>query len=103
MKKNCFSNRSVLTRALFVLGFAALPASAQQATVTLDSATTSPGGSVNLNISLTTSGGAQPAGLQWTMNYPAADIGTVSVVAGASANAAGKTVSCANNSGSTIC
>ncbi len=103
MKKNSFSVRAALTTVLFVVGFAALPVSAQQATLTLDSATTSPGGSVNLNVSLATTGGAQPAGLQWTMNYPVSDIGTVSVVAGASANAAGKTVTCANNNGSTIC
>lgn len=103
MKKNSFSIRSALTTILFVVGFTALPAFAQQATLRLDSATTSPGGSVNLNMSLTTTGGAQPAGLQWTMNYPVSDIGTVSVLAGANANAASKTVTCAYNSGSTIC
>src|SRR5450432_2875323 len=94
MKKRFFSGHSV---PIVLLGMAS-HAFAQQATVSLDS-----GNRASVDISLTTSGGVQPAGLQWTMNYPISDIATVNVVAGASAGAAGKTVTCNSSSGRTIC
>lgn len=88
---------------LFAAAALASQVSAQQATVSLGSSA-SPGGGASINVSLTTSGGAQPAGLQWTMIYPASVVATVSVAAGGSANAAGKTVACNHITGSsTIC
>ena len=51
-----------------------------------------PGGNVTLSLSLAANGGAQPSRLQWTLNYPAADVSSVTVAAGASTSAAGKSV-----------
>src|SRR5580704_11037427 len=66
---------------LMALGVVTAPAFAQQTTISLGSGSASPGGSATVNLSVAMSGGAQPAGLQWTMNYPAADITSVNVVA----------------------
>ncbi len=88
---------------LIALGVIATSAFAQQTTISLGSGSTSPGGSAAINLLLTASGGAQPAGIQWTMSYSPADIGSVNVAAGASATAAGKSVACAASSGNTIC
>src|SRR6266566_9574504 len=73
-----------------LLGTAASPAVAQQATVSFSSGSGVPGGTVSLSASLTTSGGAQPATLQWTMTYSASDVTSVNVAPGTSAIAAGK-------------
>ncbi len=81
----------------------AAPAVAQQATLSLSSGSSVPGGSISLDVSLTTSGGAQHAAVQWTMTYPPSAVATVSVAAGASATAAGKTLSCAGTSGNMEC
>ena len=97
------SKLALLFHVLIAFGVITNPAFAQQTTISLGSVSSSPGGSAAINLSLTTSGGVQPAGLQWTMNYPAADISSVSVVAGASATAAGKSVTCSSSSGSTMC
>src|SRR5207245_8688674 len=86
-----------------LLGTAASPAVAQQATVSLGSGSAVPGGTVILGVSLTTSGGAQPAALQWTMTYSASDVTGVNVTAGISAIAASKSVSCSSKAGSPIC
>ena len=106
MKKNVplylSSSGKYLARVLIVLVGAASQARAQRATVSLGSGGLAPGGSATVAISLSTSGGVEPAGLQWTMSYPMA-ITNVSVVAGGSANAAGKTVTCNATSGRTIC
>lgn len=88
---------------LIALGVIATSAFAQQTTISLGSGTTSPGGSAGIDLLLTASGGAQPAGIQWTMNYSPADIASVNVAAGAGAAAAGKSVACATSSGSTTC
>src|SRR6058998_361094 len=77
-----------------LLGTVASPAVAQQATVSLGSGSAVPGGTVSLGVSLTTSGGAQPATLQWTMSYLASDVTSVNVAPGTSAIAANKSVSC---------
>ncbi len=44
-----------------------------------------------------------PAGVQWTMGYSSSDISSVSVAAGSSSTAAGKSVNCSSTSTSTIC
>ena len=44
-----------------------------------------------------------PAAVQWTMSYPSSVVVSVSVVAGSSTTAAGKSVSCSNRIGATIC
>ena len=97
------SKLALLFHVLIALGVITQPVFAQQTTISLGSSSSSPGGSAAINLTLTTSGGVQPAGIQWTMNYPAADISSVNVVAGASATAAGKSVTCSSSSGSTMC
>ncbi len=94
--------RLSIVAVLILAGAASSPALAQQATVSLASGSAVAGGSVNLNISLSTSGGALPAGAEWTMTYPAS-VTSVSVVAGTSTNAAGKLLSCSSSAGSTQC
>lgn len=74
-----------------------LPAAmGQSATLTLQSGSGSPGGPVSLSISLASDGGAETAGLQWAFSFPASITG-VSVITGASAANAGKSVSCSGN------
>lgn len=79
-----------------------LQSGAQQFALSLNSASASPGSTVTLNVSALASGGAKAAALQWTMNYPAV-LSSLSTEAGPAASAAGKSVSCAVNSGSTTC
>jgi len=77
-------------------------ANAQQSSIVLSSGTSAAGASnISLNISLTNSSGAAPAGLQWTVGYPAADIGGVSFNAGADATAVNKEPDCFDNGNGT--
>jgi hypothetical protein len=78
-------------------------AMAQQVALSLASGSAIPGRSVSLNLSLTTSGGAQPTALQWIIAYPASAISSVSVTPGTAATAASKNVTCSSRAGSTIC
>ncbi len=86
-----------------LLGTAVSVASAQQVSLSLASGSTTPGGSVTVNLALANSGGSQPAAVQWSMTYSAADISGVTVVDGSAATAASKTVVCNSTSGSAIC
>src|ERR1700748_2308357 len=90
-------------RFLIALVGIASQAFAQHATVSLGSGSMGPDGSASVDISLVTSGGVQPAGLQWTMTYPISAVAKVSVVAGGGANAAGKSVICNDTAGRIIC
>jgi len=78
-------------------------AMAQHVALSLGSGSAIPGRSVSLNLSLATSGGAQPTALQWIIAYPASAISSVSVTPGAAATAASKNVTCSSRTGSTIC
>jgi hypothetical protein len=69
----------------------------------LSSGSVAPGSAVSLNLSLTATTGNTPAALQWTLTYPASAISGVTVTAGPSATAAGKSPTCASNSGSYTC
>src|SRR5579862_5473143 len=69
-------------------------ASAQQVALSLGSASALRGKSISLNLSLATSGGAQPTVVQWTIAYPASAVSSVSVTPGAAATAASKSVTC---------
>ncbi len=86
-----------------MLGAVVSVASAQQVSLSLPAGSTTPGGSLTLNLALTNSGGSQPAGVQWTLSYPSADIASVSVAAGSAATAAAKTVACNGAAGSMVC
>jgi uncharacterized protein (TIGR03437 family) len=94
---------SLTSKALLLLWVLASSAVAQQANVSLSSASSVPGGTVSVSISLATTGGAQPAAVQWTMGYAASNVSGVSVSAGSSLTAAGKSVMCSPNSTGTIC
>ena len=98
MEKNTAAKRGLIA----LLGIAS-QAFAQHATVSLGSGSVGPDGNARVDISLATSGGVAPAGLQWTMTFPTSAIAKVSVVTGTGASAAGKTVTCNNNAGRTIC
>ncbi len=76
-----------------VLAFLAIPLFGQQGTLSLSSASTSPGSSAALTVSTSANGGIHPAVLRWTMQYPA-DVTSVNVIPGAAATDAGKTVTC---------
>jgi len=97
------SKLTVLLVGLILLSVTSTPANAQQVAVSLGSGISVPGGTLAMDVSLTTSGGAQPAVFQWTMSYSAADIASVSVTDGPTATAAGKSILCSSASGSTVC
>jgi hypothetical protein len=63
-------------------------------TLSIGSGWAKPGWTVDLPITL--SGGAQPAALQWTFSF-SKDVTSVSVVAGPSLKASGKTLNCSGN------
>lgn len=71
----------------------------QQVSLTLGSASTAPGGSVSLPLTLTPGAGVLPTAVQWRLTYPLASIASVTVTAGSAATAAGKTLACVNNAG----
>src|SRR5262249_14721813 len=88
-------------RALIVFGCAG--SLLGQTTLALQSGSASPGGTVSLNLILTTSTATMPAALQWSLGYSSADITAVNITAGPSATAAGKTLTCANTASSNTC
>src|SRR5580704_2943111 len=70
-----------------------------QDSLSLSPGSAPPAGSVALNLDLNSANGSAPAGLQWTFSYSPSAITSVSVAAGPSASAAGKSVSCAEGAG----
>jgi len=95
--------KSYLLRAASIAVFLHGLALAQSVSLSTSTATGTPGSTVGITISLATSGGAQPAALEWTIGYSTTDITAVSVTATGSAATANKTVICANGTGTTIC
>ncbi len=78
----------------------ALPGLALGQSLTLASGSAQPGDTIPLNFSLSgTSAGTQPASLQFTLTYNAADFSAVAVALGAVATNAGKSVTCNPSSG----
>ena len=77
----------------------------QSDSLALSSGATVPGGTVSLNLSLSSSSGSQPAGIEWTFAYSTSDVvaNSISAVAGAAATAAGKSLWCAGIPGSYTC
>src|SRR5574338_175734 len=68
----------------------------QTASISLASGSTTPGASIALPLSLSTSAGGAPSALQWTLSYSTTDFAAVNLSLGASAGSAGKTLDCAN-------
>jgi hypothetical protein len=89
----------VLGLSLLLLGSSAYG----QTVLSLASGSGAPGGSVSLNLSLSATGGSQPAALEWGLSYAPANITAVSFTAGQALTAAGKTLSCNMASGSAMC
>lgn len=69
---------------------------AQSITLSIGSGSATAGGTVAVPINLTSTGGAQTAGFEWSVNY-SSDITGVTVVAGSSTTNAGKSLSCSGN------
>jgi uncharacterized protein (TIGR03437 family) len=74
---------------------------AQNASLSLSSGTALANGGVSLDLTL--AGGAQPAGLQWTLSYDTADFTAVDIGLGESASAASKSLNCFGGNGSYTC
>jgi hypothetical protein len=94
-----------LARALLwisLLALASVQIFGQQVALSLNSTTTTPGSSAVLMMSTSTNGGAQPAILQWTMQYPA-DVTSIEVSTGPAAANAGKTITCSYGVSVAIC
>src|SRR5690349_1499556 len=83
------------TSSLFVCLFSSLCslAFAQNASLSLASASGAPGSTVTLPLSLSTAG-AQISGVQWTIAYSTADFSGAAISVGSAADSAGKSVSC---------
>ncbi len=92
--------KSLLWSSLIVL--AAGQILGQQVTLSLTSATAKPGSSSVLTISTSTSGGVQPAVLEWTMEYPEGVTG-VEVDPGPALANSGKTITCSYGISSATC
>lgn len=67
-----------------------------QTTLSVSSGTGTPGARVSLNITLNTAVPSQVAGVQWKLNYTAADFTAITVTTGAAAAAAGKSATCSS-------
>jgi hypothetical protein len=85
-----------ITNCLFVLPFiTSAIAFANSDVIALSSGTASPGTSVSLALTLTSSGGTPPSAVEWTFSYSASDFTSVSVSIAGTAVAAGKVADCA--------
>jgi uncharacterized protein (TIGR03437 family) len=84
--------------ALLAVGWA----HAQNTSLTLASGSAVKGGVLSLNLSLSAAASA-PAGLEWTLSYPASDVVSLSMAAGPALSAAGKTLNCSSAVGAVTC
>ena len=88
--------RNLLLSTFVLIGFQTIGLG-QSVSLTQGSGSGTPGGTVSLPINLTSAGGAQTAGLQWSFSF-SSDVTGVTVVAGSSTTAAGKSLTCNGNS-----
>jgi hypothetical protein len=84
-------------------GLSSTIAFCQTDALTLSSGVVSPGGTASLNLSLNSSTGTEPAGLEWTLVYSTSAITNITVSIGVAATAAVKVLSCTAGSGSYTC
>ena len=91
MKTSNLLKSAILLTALFLPSSNLLHA---QSSLTLSSAPVPLGGSTALNLSLASPASNRPVAVQWTFNYPATSMGSVTVSAGPALSSAGKTLSC---------
>src|ERR1035438_2155938 len=73
-----------------------------QGTLVLSSGTTA-GGTMALDLTLTSPTGSGPAGIQWDLTYSATDVVSINAVATGTAVTAGKSINCASSSGRYRC
>ncbi len=96
------THNSVILPVLMLTGY--LGIADAQSSLSLSSGSTTAGSIAALNLSLSSPSGSAPAVLQWTLSYPPTAITNVTVTAGASATAGGKSISCAQgNAGTYVC
>jgi hypothetical protein len=100
LRKRQFGQRSARTAILF---FAVAPALSGQVSLALSSGSANPSGTVSLNLNVTSIPGNEPAGVQWTLAYPAGDAVLASVVPGSSLTTAGKSIYCNSRIGTITC
>ena len=74
-----------------------------QDALALSSGTAVAGGAIALNLSMNSPVGSEPAGVQWTLTYPAGNTASIGAVAGSSATAADETITCFSGAGSYTC
>src|ERR1035441_4993255 len=73
-----------------------------QGSLVLSSGTTA-GGTVALDLTLTSPTGGEPAGIQWDLTYSATDVVSINAVATGTAVTAGKSINCFSSSGTYRC
>src|ERR1051325_7655640 len=100
MQKSVFCSSPVLAISLMAI---TCNLSLAQSSLSLSSASIMPGGTVTLNLAVTSQTGSEPASLEWTLTYPTATVTSLSVTAGSALTSAGKSISCVSNSGSYSC
>ena len=96
----------MINRSLILLIGLLLPVSNllhAQSSLALSSAVVPPGGATALDLSLSSPPSNQPAAIEWTFSYPTASVSSLSVAAGPSLSAAGKSISCATGVNSYTC
>src|SRR5579872_1711196 len=69
----------------------------------LSSGTAASNGTVALNLVLTSPAGSEPAAVQWTLTFPAANVAIISSTPGPSLTSASKTLNCAAGVGTYTC
>ena len=105
-----FFRNSPVTKRYFVrvllwnslLALLAAPIFCQQGALSLSSTSATPGSSAALTVSTAANGGAQPAVLRWTMQYPP-DVTAIDVTAGPAATNAGKKITCSYGVSAATC
>lgn len=90
-----------LPPAALIVPFLATASFSQVLVLGLASGSAPANGSISLNLELT--GGTQPAGLQWTLNYSPEDFNSINITSGASSDSALKSLSCFGGSGTRTC
>jgi len=74
-----------------------------QVSLALSSGSANLSGTVSLNLNITSTPGNEPAGVEWTLAYPAGDVVPTDVAAGSALIAAGKSISCNGRIGTITC
>ena len=76
---------------------------AQTDSLSLSSGATTTSGTASLNLTLTSPSGSEPAAIQWSLTYPAANVVSISATPGVALTSAGKSLVCASSSGTYTC